>query len=509
MEHLTDHDVRSDDVMNSLLEGCQILGFDWTYLYLNEAAQRHNRRPNAELLGRKYQEMWPGIEQTEVYGHIRSCLVDRIPHTMENPFTFPDGAHGVFELRITPIPEGVFIMSLDITERKAAEARLAHSEERLRQAEKLEAIGRLASGVAHDFNNILGVILGHVELALDHLPEGVPGNQDLQEIRKAGLRSAALTKQLLAFARRQVIEPKVVNLNETVEAMLQMLRRLLGEDIDLFWRPAPELGAVFIDPSNVDQVLTNLCVNARDAISLHGRITIETQNVAYDAEHCQEHPEFSPGAYVMLAVSDDGCGMEKAVVERIFDPFFTTKEQGCGTGLGLATVYGIVRQNGGFIHVYSEPGRGTTFKIYLARHQGPAVVPIESPGATVDCRGLETILVVDDEEPILRVVKNSLERLGYHVLPATSPQEALDLARRYPGDIHLLFTDVVLPEMTGPQLAAQLWVVRPGLRRLFSSGYTANVIVHRGVLDPGVHFLQKPYSRRELGAKIRAVLDER
>ncbi len=254
-------------------------------------------------------------------------------------------------------------------------------------------------------------------------------------------------------------------------------------------------------------MLFRSCVNARDAVGVHGRITIETQNVTFDAEHCQEHPEFSPGAYVMLAVSDDGCGMEKAVVERIFDPFFTTKAQGRGTGLGLATVYGIVKQHGGFIHVYSEPGRGTTFKLYFARHKGQAAVPPAPPGAAVECRGLETILVVDDEEPILRVVKNSLERLGYHVLPAPSPNEALELARRYPGDIYLLFTDVVLPDMTGPQLAAQLEVVRPGLRRLFSSGYTANVIAHRGVLDPGVQFLQKPYSRRELGAKIRAVLD--
>ncbi|PKN26420.1 MAG: hybrid sensor histidine kinase/response regulator [Deltaproteobacteria bacterium HGW-Deltaproteobacteria-22] len=507
MTNVTCREVKLAEVMDNLLEGCQILDFNWTYLYLNEAAQGHNRRPNAELLGRRYQEMWPGVEQTEVYEHIRRCLEDRTPHAMENPFVFPDGGQGVFELRISPIPEGVFIMSVDVTQRKAAEARLAQSEERLRQAEKLESIGRLASGVAHDFNNILGVILGHVELAMDHIPEGVPGNQDLLEIRLAAQRSAALTKQLLAFARRQIIEPKIIDLNQAVEAMLQMLRRLLGEDIDLLWRPDSDLGAVMIDPSNVDQVLTNLCVNARDAITSHGRITVESQNVVFDSQYCQEHSEFKPGSYVMLAVSDDGCGMEKAVADRIFEPFFTTKEQGHGTGLGLATVYGIVRQNGGFIHVYSEPGRGTTFKIYFNRHLGEAVAPQPPAIPEVECRGLETLLVVEDEASILRVVKSSLERLGYHVLPAASPRDALDLARRYPGDIHLLFSDVVLPEMTGPELAKALHQIRPNLRKIFSSGYTANVIVHRGVVDPGVHFLQKPYSRRELGAKVRAVLD--
>jgi nitrogen-specific signal transduction histidine kinase/CheY-like chemotaxis protein len=395
----------------------------------------------------------------------------------------------------------------DITDRKRAEEEREKLHAQLVHAQKMESVGRLAGGVAHDFNNMLGVILGHAEIAMDQVDPAEPLFTDLREIRRAAERSADLTRQLLAFARKQTVAPRVLDLNETVEGMLKMLQRLIGEDIDLAWLPGTSVWPVKVDPAQIDQVLANLCVNARDAIAGVGKVTIETENVSFDEAYCAEHPGFVPGDFVLLAVSDDGCGMDQETRGKIFEPFFTTKGVSQGTGLGLATVYGIVKQNNGFINVYSEPGKGTTFKIYLSRHAAEAdQIRKESPVPPA-ARGHETILLVEDEPAILKMATMMLERQGYRVLAASAPGEAVRVAGEHAGEIHLLMTDVVMPEMNGRDLAKNLMSLYPDLMCLFMSGYTANVIAHRGVLDEGVHFIQKPFSMLDLAAKVREVLD--
>ncbi len=398
---------------------------------------------------------------------------------------------------------------LDITERKRAEEEKIKLEAQLQQAQKMESVGRLAGGVAHDFNNMLGAILGHAELAIEQVDPAQPLHAHLEEIQKAARRSADLTRQLLAFARKQTISPKVLDLNETIEGILKMLRRLIGEDIHLAWLPGASVWPVKVDPSQLDQILANLCVNARDAIADVGRVTIETGNRTLDEAYCADYPGLVPGEYVQLTLSDDGCGMDRKTLAHIFEPFFTTKGVGEGTGLGLATVYGVVKQNKGFINVYSEPGQGTTFTIYLPRQAGKTE-PLRTKGAAGPVlRGHETILLVEDEPSILKLTTVMLERQGYTVRAAGTPGEALRLAREHAGEIHLLMTDVVMPEMNGRDLAKNLLSLYPNLKRLFMSGYTANVIAHHGVMEPGVYFLQKPFSIIELADKVREALDSK
>ena len=395
----------------------------------------------------------------------------------------------------------------DITERKQAESEKEKLQAQLLQAQKMESVGRLAGGVAHDFNNMLGVILGHAEFALEKAEPGHELHADLKEIQSAAKRSADITKQLLAFARKQTISPRKLDLNDTVESMLNMLRRLIGEDIDLVWKPSAHLWPVKMDPSQIDQILANLCVNARDAIAGVGKLTMETGRKTFDEEYCNEHLGFIPGDFVLLAVSDNGCGMDKDTLDNLFEPFFTTKEIGKGTGLGLATIYGIVKQNNGFINVYSEPGQGSTFKIYLPRLVVDEDLDKAVPEKKTAAGGTETILLVEDEPSILRMTRMMLERKGYSVLPAATPAEAIDLAKTHAYKIHLLMTDVVMPEMNGRDLAGQITAFYPGIRLLFMSGYTANVIAHQGVLDDGVAFIQKPFSMADLAEKVREVLD--
>jgi PAS domain S-box-containing protein len=397
--------------------------------------------------------------------------------------------------------DGAIVVNLDISDRIALEKQLV-------QAQKMESIGRLAGGVAHDFNNMLGAILGYTELAMEQVEPDNPLLTDLEKIQKAAQRSADLTRQLLAFARKQTVAPKVIDLNETVEGMLKLLRRLIGENIDLAWLPGKEVLPVHIDPVQIDQVLANLCVNARDAIAGVGKVTIETGIASLDKEYCAHHAGFIPGEYVLLTVSDNGCGMDEKTKSHIFEPFFTTKEVGEGTGLGLATVYGVVKQNNGFIYVYSEPGQGTTFKIYLPRHLAKTVTSPEKGPDDPGKRGHEAILLVEDEPELLEMTSRMLKRLGYNVLAAGTPGEAVRLAQKQSGRIDLLLTDVVMPEMNGRDLAKNLLSIYPNIRRLFMSGYTANVIAHHGVLDEGVHFIQKPFSMKDLGAKLREVLDD-
>ena len=379
-------------------------------------------------------------------------------------------------------------------------------EAQLRQSQKMEAVGRLAGGVAHDFNNKLAIIIGHADLALERTAPDSPLHADLLVIQEAAQRSADLTRQLLAFARKQTIAPKVLDLNDTITGMIKMLGRLIGEDIDLRWKPTAPLWPVRMDPAQIDQILANLVVNARDAIAGIGKVTIETSQATFDEAYCETHTGFIPGSYVLLAVSDNGCGMDKVVLAQLFDPFFTTKPVGQGTGLGLATVYGIVKQNHGFINVYSEPGKGTTFKIYLPRYLSDPVSARWMPAPVVEPTGTETVLLVEDEEALLKLGERLLKRLGYTVLAAGGPTQALELAAAHGGSIDLLLTDVIMPEMSGRDLWQRLSALRPGLQCLFMSGYTANVIAHHGVLDDGVHFLQKPFSRAALATKVREAL---
>ncbi|GAB6094362.1 hypothetical protein JCM14469_06140 [Desulfatiferula olefinivorans] len=396
---------------------------------------------------------------------------------------------------------------IDITERKNHEAERQKLEGQLQQAQKMESVGRLAGGVAHDFNNMLSVILGHVELGLGKIKPADPVDRHLREIGRAAERSADLTRQLLAFARKQTVSPQILDLNETVAGMLSMLERLIGEDIDLVWNPGTDLWAVRMDPSQIDQILANLCINARDAISGVGKMTIEAENVTIGEDYAAAHAGFITGDFVRIAVSDDGCGIEKDHLPLIFEPFFTTKEIHQGTGLGLATVYGAVKQNHGFINAYSEPGQGTTITIYLPRHKGKNETAAKRTGAPSMAHGKETILLVEDEPSILEVTALLLESQGYTVLAAATPGEAIRIAREHQGDIELVLTDVVMPEMNGRDLARNLMSVYPGIKRLFMSGYTANVIAHQGVLDEGVHFIQKPFSAHELAARVRDALD--
>ncbi len=423
-----------------------------------------------------------------------------------------DGTSFPAEYSSYPITEdgkilGSVVTFTDITERTRAVEETTRLESQLHQAQKMESVGRLAGGVAHDFNNMLGVILGHAELGLMHCDQSNPLRKDLIEIRNAAERSADLTRQLLAFARKQTIAPKILDLNETVTGMLKMLQRLIGEDIHLNWHPAPNLWQIKIDPSQVDQILANLCVNARDAINNGGKITIETGNRYIDTAYCANKKDFIPGEYVHVTVSDNGSGMDKATLANIFEPFFTTKGIGVGTGLGLATVYGIVKQNSGFIDVYSERGSGTTFSIYLPKYAGSEEKRPVASATDVIPGGQEKILLVEDESAIMNITTMILEKQGYMVLPANKPSDALRLAEEQTGEIHLLITDVIMPEMNGRDLAQQLQSKYPKMRCIFMSGYTSDVIAHHGVLDEGVHFIQKPFSLPALATKVREVLD--
>jgi PAS domain S-box-containing protein len=393
----------------------------------------------------------------------------------------------------------------DITARVQEREVREKLETQLRHTQKMESVGQLAGGVAHDFNNMLSVILGYTEQILADQPQGTLLS-DLQEIEKAAQRSADLTRQLLAFARCQTIAPRVFDLNPAVTNLLNMLGRLLGEDLELEWHPAPQPAVVRMDPSQLDQILANLCVNARDAIKGTGKVTIETSLATFNDAYCRDHLEASPGNFVMLAVSDDGTGMDRPTQTRIFEPYFTTKQVGEGTGLGLATVFGIVKQNEGRIEVYSEPEKGTTFKIYLPAHEVKQMDAELARQADKPPRGSETVLLVEDEAALLELGRRLLESLGYRVICASSPKMAMRCAQTT-EPIDLMVTDVIMPEMNGRDLAGQLRVARPGLKVLFMSGYTSNVVAHHGVLDAGVCFLAKPFSVHDLAFKVREALD--
>jgi len=398
------------------------------------------------------------------------------------------------------------VLANDVTERKRAEAALRESEEQLRQSQKLEGIGQLAGGIAHDFNNLLTVIIGFTSLAMRGLQSEDPLLSNLEEIKNAGDRAASLTRQLLAFSRRQVLQPRVLSLDSVVIEMEKMLRRLIGENIDLRATLVPNLGSVKADPGQIEQIILNLAVNARDSMPQGGKLTIETGNAYLDEEYVRQHVGAQPGPHVMLAVSDTGNGMDSKTQARIFEPFFTTKELGKGTGLGLSTVYGIVKQSGGNIWVYSEVGRGTTFKIYLPRVEGAQQY---KRGSYLDevFQGKETILLIEDEETLRKLARQTLTLYGYKVLEASNGEAAVSLCEEHPEPIDLVLTDVIMPGLSGREVAHQLLELRPEVRVLFMSGYTDDAIVHQGVLDEAANFIQKPFAPDALARKVREVLD--
>jgi len=434
-------------------------------------------------------------------------MVERA-HAVENFHTVhvkKDGTQIQVALTLSPIKDsaghvlGVSSVARDITESK-------HLEEMFRQAQKMEAVGQLAGGVAHDFNNLLGVILGYSELLLERAGLNDLQRKDIEEIQNAGVRAALLTRQLLAFSRKEVLQPKVLDLNSVVTGAEKLLHRLIGEDIEVVVVLDPALERVKADPGQLEQIIMNLAVNARDAMPAGGKITIETSNVELDETYSAEHPSTRAGPHVMLAVTDTGCGMDEKTKAHIFEPFFTTKELGKGTGLGLSTVYGIVKQSGGSVWVYTEPEIGTTFKIYLPRVDQASEAGPRIDKAEREDRGSQTILIVEDDAALLQVTHRSLEEVGYAILVAQSAAEAIHISESHAGPIHLMVTDVIMPKITGPQLASHLFPLRPEMKVLYVSGYTDNAIVQHGVLEPGLAFLQKPFSPRTLARKVGEVL---
>ncbi|MCG8617451.1 MAG: ATP-binding protein [Desulfobacterales bacterium] len=452
-------------------------------------------------------------DRERVHTAYTQSLKSRSPYKIEHRLLMNDGRIKYVQERCKTEynDEGIPVKSIgtvqDITENKRIEDENKSLQEKIVHVQKMESVGRLAGGVAHDFNNMLFVILGNLDLVMTGMDEEDEDFHALSEIRNAARRSAELTRQLLAFARQQPISPRPLDLNDTIANMIKMLTRLIGEDIELKWIPGENLGRVLMDPTQVDQILVNLCVNARDAISANGRITIETHMACVGESDCRQRPEFHPGEFVILEVSDNGCGMDKKVRERVFEPFFTTKKADKGTGLGLATTYGIVKQNKGFINVYSEPDNGTTFRLYFAAHQGDEKVYQTAPAAAKTVKGKgETILLVEDEAMILNFCAKTLENLGYRVLKAGSPHQALSIAGRNGGNIDLLLTDVIMAQMSGKDLSQTLLKDFSDLKTLYMSGYTANVIARHGILEEGIMFLQKPFSTDALAVKVREAL---
>jgi PAS domain S-box-containing protein len=472
------------------------------FLEVNEAAVRHYGYSREDFLSMTIKDIRPAEDVPAFFDYI---LQRATQHEEAGVWRHRKKDGTIIEVEITA--HGLtfndrpaqIVLANDVTERRSLE-------EQLRQAQKMEAVGRLAGGIAHDFNNLLTAITGYSDLTLRQLPEESALRRSVEEIKKAGERAAGLTRQLLAFSRKQVLQPVVLDLNEVVRETEKMLRRLIGEDVELRAALEPGLGSVRADPGQVEQVLMNLAVNARDAMPRGGKLTIGTENVYLDEGYADYHVSVAPGRYVMLAVSDTGTGMDDGTLSRIFEPFFTTKDQGKGTGLGLSTVYGIVKQSGGYIWVYSEVGQGTTFKIYLPRLDAGAEGYRQTPEPAEGLGGTETILLAEDDKMVRAMTRLILSDHGYRVLAAANGAAALSICERTEEPIHLLLTDVVMPGMSGRELADRLARLRPEMKVLFMSGYTDDAIIHHGVLDEGVNFLQKPFAPDALTRKVREVL---
>ena len=477
---------------------------DGRYIKILETGTDKLALPPTELLGRRVHDVLPELSADAVLRTIRQALGEQ--RRVEVEYSLELGERGIhwFAAAASPMPDGTVLwVARDVTEHHALE-------EQLRQSQKMEAVGQLAGGIAHDFNNMLTAIRSFSELLLADIPAETPHGADLLEIQRAADRAAALTRKLLAFSRRQLLQPVPMDMNTAVRGMEEMLRRLLGEDVECVWRLAPDLFHAMADPGQIEQIVLNLAVNARDAMPDGGRLTVETTNVDVDEGYAARVPDMTAGQYVVLAVSDTGTGMDGDTQARIFEPFFTTKEAGKGTGLGLSTVYGIVKQSGGHIAVYSEPGHGTTFRIYLPRAQGKTTSEREPRGVAIPLpTGTETILLVEDDPAVRLVACRILARQGYRVLEAAAPAEAEALVARHRGVIDLVLTDLVLPGMSGRELAEILTAVEPRMRVLYMSGYTDDAVIRRGLLEPGMAFLPKPFTMEEVARVVRATLDGR
>ncbi len=491
---------------------CLILhDLDGNIIDINECAIKTYEYGREELQSMNISQLDPDYDDRASDGAFYESLIPGQPVSFEARQITKSGREFPVEVRLSIVDMGgkYYIQGLcrDISERRRAENEQRKLQEQLQQAIKMESVGRLAGGVAHDFNNMLNVILGYSDMALHTITPADRFYDEFNEIREAAKRSADLTKQLLAFARKQTVTPQILDLNQAIKKILKMLIRLIGENIELDWQPKENIGHVFIDPAQIDQILTNLVVNARDAISQTGRIIIETDETELNEYYCKHHLGFIPGNYATFSVTDNGKGMSKETKAHIFEPFYTTKPTGQGTGLGLSTVYGIVKQNKGFVNVYSEPGEGTTFKIYLPKHKQDKGQQKANHSAEKLKPGNETILIVEDEEAILNLAVRMLKSLGYHVLSASRPSDAMRIAKEYSGHIDLLLTDVIMPEMNGRDLASRLLTVYPEIKLIFMSGYTANIITYEGKLETDMHFIQKPFSIRQISAKLREILE--
>jgi len=474
---------------------------------LNESSLRMFGYTREELLGQLVETLLPERLRNSHQRHRGAYAKD--PHArpmglgMELFGRRKDGTEFPVEVSLGPLAsEGRTLVSatvVDITERKKIE-------QQLRLAQRMEAIGQLAGGIAHDFNNLLAVIMGSADIVIDELPRGTPLARKIGMIRTAGSSAADLIRQLLAFSRQQMVQPVVLDVSKIIARTQGMLQRIVGEDIEFKVVVEDSVGSIKADPGQIEQVLLNLAGNARDAMPKGGRLTIRASNVELDESDRKRHAPVVPGSYVMLALEDTGCGMDLKTQRRIFDPFFTTKELGKGTGLGLATVYGIVKQTGGYIWVYSEIGQGTIFRLYLPRVDKAVTIAEREPSEGEELQGSETILVAEDSESLREMAQEYLESIGYTVFSAVSGEKALQWARDFEGPIHLLLTDVVMPEMSGPELANQMASLRPGVKIIFTSGYTVDAVARQGILDPNVAFIQKPYRPKALAKKIRQVL---
>jgi PAS domain S-box-containing protein len=475
-------------------------------LEVNRRAEEILGQPRSCLLERSFESLVPAAEPDEERAEVRQLLAGAAVKATNIQFQRSGGVLVAVDLSAAVVEIGservILVIAHDVTDRNRLE-------QQLRQAQKMEAVGRLAGGIAHDFNNLLTIITGYGEILLGSLKPDDPVRELISEIKNAGDRATSLTKQLLAFSRQQLIEPRILDLNTVVNDVEKMLRRVIGEDIELVCRREPALGQVRADPGQIVQVLMNMAVNSRDAMPKGGKLTIATSNVALDDSFVRLHSEVRPGAYVMLSLADTGCGMDRATQTRIFEPFFTTKEFGKGTGLGLATVYGIVKQSNGYIYVQSDPGEGTTFRIYFP------VAETEVPAAAAKAHalhdgpaGTETILLVEDEKPVREITRKILTMRGYEVLEAAHGVEALQISARAKGPIHLLITDVVMPHMGGRDLAARVSALHPETRVLFMSGYTDDAVFRHGILEADGAFLQKPFTMDAITKKVRAVLDD-
>ncbi len=503
-EELRESNRRIVNIFESMTDAFFGVNHQWEFTYLNRQAEHLLRRSREDLLGKNVWKEFPEAVSLKFYHEYQRAVAEQIAVVFEE---FYPPLEAWFEVQAYPSPEGLSVYFRDVTERKRAEEALHQSERQLRQAQKMEAVGQLAGGIAHDFNNLLTVIMGRAELLLERPGADPVQRRDLELIQKTAERAEDLTRQLLAFSRKQVLQPKVLDLSAVVTGMATMLRRLIGEDIELVIAPGSRVGRVKADPAQVEQVILNLVVNARDAMPDGGTLTLRTGDVELDDRFVRGHPGSRPGPHVMAEVRDTGLGMSAEVQAHIFEPFFTTKEQGKGTGLGLSTAYGIVKQHDGYIGVESEVGRGTVFMIYLPRVEEPAeTVEVRGPGARPQ-RGVETVLLVEDEKDVRELAREILGRNGYVVLEAANGPDALRIASKHRGPVHLLLTDVVMPQMSGRELAQRLARSRPDVKVLYTSGYIDEDMIRRSMLAPSTALLKKPFSADGLTRRVREVLD--